>query len=192
MDDEIKSQNLLNSAFPAIWRGKPSPRAYRVRPYPFQRGTPPQRPRRGSQACREIESAYPACSSLAPTTAPSNSLRRIPENRDRRGIPARPSAVKLPAGSLGGGSRAPRSASAYRRPPCWGRRCLRGYHGLPATKRCPRHFALWRRGRVPDLALRRRQLLTGHGLPAGRVSPRHRTEVAVCWRPPMASLCPPC
>ena len=81
--------------------------------YPFQRGIPPQRP---LCAVRLVERLNPPARPLLrrwPTTAPSNSLRRI-SRRPGPGGNTAPSlrAGELPAGSLGRGSRASRPASA--------------------------------------------------------------------------------
>jgi hypothetical protein len=91
MDGETKSHNLLNSAFPAIWRGKPSPQAYCVRPYPFQRWTPPQRPRRNSHACRETESACPAARASHRPRLLQTLSGASRQTGPGGGIPARPS-----------------------------------------------------------------------------------------------------
>lgn len=83
----------------------------------------------------------PGRSSLAPTTAPqppSGAIGR-PGHAD---ISARPSGGRTASGIAW--SRVPSLMDCLRlsASPLWGRRCLRGYHGLPATKRCPRHCAL--------------------------------------------------
>jgi hypothetical protein len=114
-------------------RGTPSPRAYCVRRYPFQRGLPPQRPRRIGPGLSGACSAYPA-------TRPSRRLRlhNLPpaqsEDRNRTGIPPRSSGRanclrdRLVAGPEPHDLPPPISV------PLWGRRCLRGCHEPPHNK----------------------------------------------------------
>ena len=106
-------------------------------------GDTPQRP---EETARLVGRLNPPTRPLPASRADHGSFRLSPAHFPRSGPAGEyrlvPLAGKLPAGSLGRGSRASWSASAYRRPPR-GRRCLRGYHGLPVTKRCPRQFARW-------------------------------------------------
>ena len=75
----------------SIWRGKPSPRAYCVRPYPFQRGTPPQRPQ---EPATLVERLNPPTRLLVPRTD-HGSFKHSPALKTKtgtsRGIPTRPS-----------------------------------------------------------------------------------------------------
>ena len=115
----------------------------------------------------------------------SSSLRRILEDRDLPGIPPSPSGGRTACGIAW--SRVPSLMVCLRLTarPLWGRRCLRGYHGLPATKHCPRHCALSQRSlytfSLPAHA-------TTHACASLRKRPlhRHRRSVGLFSAPDLA------
>ena len=113
--------------------GKPSPRAYSVRPYPFKRGTPPQHPR----ALVE-RSARSRRSSLTPDRPRTLSGAGVPTGTNwLRQIVPRP--LGVPPGAIAGRSRPPWTPPESLHT---GGSPNRGYSGERPPKRLPRQSSL--------------------------------------------------
>jgi len=119
-------------------------------PTPSSGGHPPQRPR-SIQACREIESASPAARSSRRPRLLQPLSRASWKTGTYWGIPASPSYGQIACGIPW--SRVPSLTDCLRlaAAPLVGGGASDATMSLPATKGCPRHFALSGRPQHPRL-----------------------------------------